>query len=106
MVDLVQDADQDQNGETKEEGRRRRGGDRDGEAETLRARDGDVETLRAGDEEAETARAGDWRGCELGFRVAAGCAAAARAGDRGSELGFPVGGGWVGSIYGGRGGGP
>jgi hypothetical protein len=52
------------------------------------------------------ARAGDWRGCELGFRVAAGCAAAARAGDRGSELGFPVGGGWVGSIYGGRGGGP
>jgi hypothetical protein len=71
MVDLVQDADQDQNGETKEEGQRRRGGD--GEAETLRARDGEPETLRGEDGEAETARAGDWRGCELGFRVAVGC---------------------------------
>jgi hypothetical protein len=49
MVDLVQDADQDQNGETKEEGQRRRGGD--GEAETLRARDGEPETLRGGDGE-------------------------------------------------------
>jgi hypothetical protein len=56
MVDLVQDADQDQNGETKEEGRRQRGGDGDVEAETLRARDGDVETLRDGDGEADTTR--------------------------------------------------
>jgi hypothetical protein len=56
MVDLVQDADQDQNGETKEEGRRRRGGAGVGEVETLRAGDGDVETLRAGDGEAKTLR--------------------------------------------------
>jgi hypothetical protein len=62
MVDLVQDADQDQNGETKEEGRRWKGGDGDGEAETLIARDGEAETLKAGDGEAEMVR---WREPEI-----------------------------------------
>jgi hypothetical protein len=58
-------------------------------------------------------RVRDWRGCELGFRAATGCAAAARVGDRGSELGFLAGCDWVGTwegiyiyIYGSQGGGP
>jgi hypothetical protein len=64
---------------TKMEKQRRRAEEE--EAETLRAGDGDEETLRARD--GETVRAGDWRGCELGFRAATGCAAVAKTGDRG-----------------------